>query len=182
MNWTLARAIRRATTSAALVVALIGPAAWAAVVGADTAPSRTGMPGVPAPLQDRDPGGMPTNPNDPRCAGAYRDLAQCQGGAYSMPTGPADPECLTQPLDPVCAGGPYAPPSPAPGAAPTGPADSACVSQPSNPICAGGPYAPPTPPPPPAAAPIAPPPMAPAMPTTPSIGGMGAGIGTPGNI
>lgn len=79
-------------------------------------------------------------------------LAQCQGGPYAMggaPTGPADLSCISMPSDPVCAGGPYAPPPPPPIAPP------------------------PEPPAPMAAAPMAPPPMVepPPMPAAdPSMG------------
>src|ERR1700743_144899 len=65
---------------------------------------------VPVPL-DPDPG-IPTGPDDPRCA-AMSYLAQCQGGPFAVhsPTGPADLACVTMPADPVCAGGPDAPPT-----------------------------------------------------------------------
>src|ERR1700743_2742148 len=66
---------------------------------------------VPVPL-DPDPG-IPTGPDDTRCA-AMSYLAQCQGGPFAVhsPTGPADLACVTMPADPVCAGGPYALPTP----------------------------------------------------------------------
>lgn len=239
MSWTVGSGLRGVITKTAVAVTVIGAVAAGVPALANATPGLSGLPGTPLPLQNPDPGGPPTGPNDPRCSGAERDRPQCQGGAFSLPTGPADPECLTQPLDAVCAGGPYAPPSPAsppPGAPPTGPGDTACISQPANPICAGGPYALPTPPPasppvapalpppveappiappveapppmapiappamapiaPPVMAPIVPPPMAPIapppMPPTPSIGGgiggagamggMSAGMATPGSI
>jgi hypothetical protein len=55
------------------------------------------------------------DPSDPECwVRPY--LAQCLGNAAGVeaPTGPADSSCISQPADPVCAGGPYAPPTPAP--------------------------------------------------------------------
>lgn len=70
--------------------------------------------------------------------------------ADNPPTGPGDPACISQPTDPVCQGGPYAPPAPPPPPAlPTSPFDPICATMPGDGACAGGPYAPPPPPPPP---------------------------------
>src|SRR5690348_7149545 len=119
MSGMMTRAVRRAMTSTAVAATLCGALAMGTPLAANATPDVTGMPGMLARLDDPDPGG-PTNPDDPRCIG--------------------------QPANPVCAGGPYAPPPP-PAGVPTGPADPACISQPANPVCAGGPYALPAPPP-----------------------------------
>ncbi|WP_157561276.1 hypothetical protein [Mycobacterium sp. E802] len=54
------------------------------------------------------------NPNsdDPNCV-AEPYLAECTDSGFGAPTGPSDSACISSPIDPVCAGGPYAPPAPA---------------------------------------------------------------------
>ena len=118
--------------------------------------------------------------------------------ADAGPTGPSDPKCIQDPANPVCAGGPYAPPAP-PAAAgpPTGPLDPACMTNPADAACAGSPYLPSQPPPVDPSAPFdtytlgphiddMPPiddtphiPVMPHIPTAPHIGG---GMGMPGHI
>lgn len=66
-------------------MALIGMAATGAIFPANAARGVAGMQGIVAPLDDPDPG---------------------------VPTGLADPLCVTMPGDAVCAGGPFAPPAP----------------------------------------------------------------------
>jgi hypothetical protein len=95
--------VRRAATGCAVACALIG---LGAAAPADAAPNVQIATRMPVPL-DPDPG-MPTGPDDPRCA-AMLYLAQCQGApaAAHAPMGPADPACIAMPADPVCAGGPF---------------------------------------------------------------------------
>jgi hypothetical protein len=134
MSWGTAFGVRCVLTSTAAAVTFIGVAVTGAVVPANATPGFAGMSRTPAPLDPPDPN-LPTNPNDPRCAGAFSSLAQCQGGPFAAggaPTGPADPQCITMPADPVCAGGPYA--LPAPAAIPSPPPAAAPIDRPDVPI------------------------------------------------
>jgi hypothetical protein len=121
-----------------VAVAVAGIAAMGVTAPANATPGFTGTLAASVPLDDPNPG-VPTNPDDARCA-AMPQVAQCQGGPYAgPPTGPASTQCVTMPDDPVCAGGPYAPPAPPPPAAPL-------IAAPEPPPAAPPPAAPPPPP------------------------------------
>jgi hypothetical protein len=187
MSWATASRVRGAMTRTAVALALIGLAAAGATVPANATPGSGGMPGTPAPLQPA------TGPDDPACL-AQPYLSECMGSNSLpplSPTGPSDPQCISMPSDPVCAGGPYAPPPPPPppNAAPTGLLDPACMTMPADAACTGSPYAPPPSPPPmaPSPLPMAPPPMMappppPMAPPPMTGGGMPGGMGMPGHI
>src|ERR1700756_2958493 len=136
MSWGTALGVRGVLTSTAAAVTFIGVAVTGAVVPANATPGFAGMSRTPAPLDPPDPN-LPTNQNDPRCAGAFSSMAQGQGAPFPVggaPPGPADPQCITMPADPVCAGGPYALPAPAPAAIPSPPPAAAPIDTPDAPI------------------------------------------------
>src|SRR5690349_4801862 len=112
MGWAMTTGLRNRLTRIAFASALIGLAAAGATVSANEASGVAGIGGAPVPLQT--PTTTPTAPNDPRCK-QQPGAAPCYPkGTYNFPSSPSDPSCATMPNDPVCAGGPYAPPTPPP--------------------------------------------------------------------
>jgi hypothetical protein len=159
MSRSTAPGVRGVVNRTVMALALIGIAAAGAAVSANPAPGLTGMPVMPAPLDNPDPGG-PTDSADPKCMGVAS--AVCQGGPFALPMGPLDPKCLGMPGYAACVGGPYAIQSAPPPVIAPPPAAAA-----PPPVIA---------PPPMAAPPVMHPPPAPSAP----IGGDMAGM--PGSI
>ncbi|MDO3639495.1 hypothetical protein Q2100_27380, partial [Mycolicibacterium sp. KC 300] len=112
MGWATTSGLRGAMTRAGVVLAGIGIAAASAMGTANAQP----------------------NPNDPECQ-VKPWLPRCLDNppgpddpapppppppGSGIPTGPADIACISQPTNPICAGGPYAPPTPPPPPPPPG--------------------------------------------------------------
>jgi hypothetical protein len=116
MSRIIASGVRSTMTKIAVAEALIAVIATGVTVPANAMPGFASRSGTPALLDDPNPG-VPTGPDDPRCA-ATPGAAECQGGPFALPTGPLDPQCASMPADAACAGGPYAIPAPPPPAAP----------------------------------------------------------------
>lgn len=118
MGWAMASGVRGAVRKTAVAVAFVGLTATGATIPAKATPGFAPASGTHA-VDDPDPG-LPTGPDDARCA-TMSWAAECQGGPYAaaaapaapaLPTSPFDPVCATMPADAACAGGPYAPAAP----------------------------------------------------------------------